>query len=292
MKTNYNFDQEQFWSPALGDDLFARKEEWRNVVKNLRIMKNRVSVQAHKYHKELFFEGRLHSDLLVKSGPLYGSLLGVKIFDSPLFYHMWYHPKPSVELFTEMINANEHANALTNLQSLFFVSNQPRDFTTDYGLMGGREKIVMRAILPSLDSSKHRKFRLGEASLGMPPSMVLGKCPGITKNILCYQGDYNPYEAGRYLWYHLDYALENHHDECIENKFYSRLMLFVLQSMRLVMNFDERDGPHRECTPVVELRDELQEKFEARVFGEMLMSLWDQEKSRYEAGEPMPTEFV
>lgn len=286
----YSFKENKFWEPASGDFLQQRKDEWRHIVKNLRITKNEVPAKAHKYHKHLYFTGEIHPDLLLTHGRKYIEMLSIGGFERSIFFHMWYHPEPSLELFSSMLKTCASRHDIGNIEYRLLRAFMPRDFSHLYGMMGGREELVVKTLYPSLDFRETFTIRGSERSLGVSPSKALNFCPAHTYNILDSELNCNPFSPGRYLWSHLDFGIENYWDEIIQTNNVNRRFFFVFSAFRRVLDFYDRDGSHQEREPAIELREELFEQFEAGGFGKFLTKLWKEEKARYENGDPTPTE--
>jgi len=285
----YSFDRTQFWPATEPSELATRKDEWRHIVKNLRIMTNIVSAKAHKYHKELYFKGSLHPDLLIKSGSKYAELLHLRIFEVPLLFHMWYHPKPSIEIYEEMILSQTRYNPIRDLIHQVFRQLYPRNFNFDYGLMGGREELLCKALYPSVDWKERRTIGGVEVSKSISLSL-LSSCPAHTVRVLDSEMIISPYAVGQYFWNHIDYSLENYMEDCHKAMNVNKRVVVILRCFRSVLDFYDREGGHLSRPSAVKLQKELKDKFEAKEFGSFLTRLWQEEKVRYECGDPTPTE--
>ena len=143
------------------------------------------------------------------------------------------------------------------------------------------------SFVPSVDWSVERQFsRRNKIALGLAPGLVFRYCTGATYVML--QGSFehptNPFSPGQYLWDHLDYALQNHWDEIIEENKINGLLV----ALHRIIDFDEREGAHRTREYAIKLKERLHSRFENSGFGSRLMGVYAEQKSRFEAGEPEP----
>ena len=274
---------ESLWQPENKQWMDARKSEWAQILENLKLMELEVDRKAHKYHKHLYFYGELHPDIVDREAIIRSNLLGIRIFEgNELFYRMWYHPEPSLELFKDMVEQESLPHGIEGSRTLLFNRYSQNDFASNYGMCGGREEMMVKAIVPSVDYSEKRAYPQAakEISLGLSPESVYRFCVPTTSGLLKYST--NPYSPGQFLWDHLDFAVQRHWKQALGDlgQNYLRVALYR------ILDFYERPGKHQKWEHALKLREHLYKRFEAGDFGKRLMGLWVEEKSRFEAGEP------
>lgn len=266
--------------------LAARNSEWKQVVENLKLMELEVDRKAHKYHKHLFIYGEMHPDVVDMDAIVKSNLLGIRIFEGKeIFYRMWYHPEPNLELFKEMVEQQDYSDEIEGARQLMFNRYSQNDFASNYGMCGGREEFMVKALVPSADYSEKRAFpnAAKEISLGLSPESVYRFCVPTTSGLLKYPT--NPFSPGQYLWDHLDFAVQRHWKKALGDlgQNYLRVALYR------ILDFYERPGKHQKWDHALKLREHLFERFEARDFGKRLMGFWLEEKARFEAGDSEPS---
>jgi len=62
----------------------------------------------------------------------------------PLFIKLWFYPEPSLELFRQWIKESKSGDLKDCFSSIGHMNSL--DFTTDYGMMGGREELIIKAL--------------------------------------------------------------------------------------------------------------------------------------------------
>lgn len=253
-----------------------RKAEWRPVKKNLGAMNIVVARKTHRFHQTFFFSGEQDPLLSDRRECMrqdipnpYGSYLA--------FFKMWYHPEPSSDTFKEVFEEGvENSLSLSKSRNLLF--NLDADlFTTDYGMCGGREELMVKTFFFGVD---HRVEVIDGYAQCYPPKSMFTKCVNHTLSLLL-RSNVNQYAPGRYLWDHLSYIFEEYHELFLDS-YYTEILHKV---SRLILNFHEREDGPKDREVVAEFRGQLMARFEARDFTPKLMAIWDQEKAAYEAGE-------
>ncbi len=279
---------DSIWQIDNKDWMTEREAEWKQVVTNLNLMNNEVDRKGHRYHKELFFNGVLNPDLTSEDPVIQSKTREIRIFgNNELLFRMWYHPQPSLELFEEIVFQARYNHEIRSPRVFIFNTFSQNDFASEYGMFGGREELMVRAFVPSLDSSVERQFfRRNKVSLGLAPNLVYRYCTGATYVMLQSSAEHptNPFSPGQYLWDHLDYALQNHWDKVIEENKISGLLV----ALHRIIDFYEREGAHHTREYAIKLQESLHRRFEDGGFGSRLMGLYAEQKSRFEAGEPEP----
>lgn len=275
------------WRPDDKEWMAARKAEWRHVVANLNVMNSIVDRKAHKYHKEWFFYGRKHPDLTSDDVGVRARIRVIRgVAPDRLYFRLWYHPEPSLDAFREIVAAEQHLYGRREARDFFFVRFSPRHFPVDYGMLGGREELVVKTLFPAMDW----RDRLYDGGIGFSPDLIVNICPITTSNLLTGEFLINPYAPGQYLWDHLSYSIQYYEDDLKndEEQRYDHQMATLNCALRSILEFTPDRNESTSRLPVVKLGKTLRERFEAKDFHPRLMELWEVEKARYEAGVPAP----
>jgi len=219
-----------FWHPDNKQWMAQRKQEWQHVKLSLDIMRN-IKKMHYKYHKELFFTGEVdQSDNLTFS---VGS--GDTPFDFILFfYEMWYHPEPSEAVFKEFFEAQTNPSTLARARDLLF-RFQLEQFPLDYGMLGGREELFVKTLLPSNNWQEERWFEVVKKGypLCLTPNNIAHECLRGTQPFLVGSID-NIYAPGQYLWNYFsdNFHLVTKHLEGIKDR-----MLYIIKNYEHLEKF-------------------------------------------------------
>lgn len=280
--------------------LAERKKEWKLVSKYLDLINNKTGdlpKRQRKPHKELFFYGTIYPEKQDGSGSPFGFC--------QLFYLMWYFPKPSEEVFREFCGASpakggELRQARDMLLDYSYLGKG------DYGLLGGREALFAKVLIPPLDCKEELVFQPnGEVLKGLTPWTIFSACVAAGRYLLSSWAPEkwpNPYLVGQYLWDQFDYVFEHYYGELStidtygENRFLfgqpdrekPGSIHYLFEVLRMTLDFDEREGAPRDNPAARALREKLLSRFEARDFSPRLMSVWDEVKAHYESGSKEP----
>lgn len=260
-----------------------RKDEWRKVKENLGKMDNEVLRRGHKYHKELFFQGSINPLFSDSTEIVRANLVGT--FGScPLFFKMWYYPEASEEDLADLFYREGTRHSHRAAIELLFGAFTHADFSSSYGMLGGREESFVKVLMPGLDWKEKRSFSAqGEQyTSSIHPGLVFRYCIPHTAGLLSSY-PINPHAPGQYLWTHLIYACAHYPDLVIredERAFWDKqLRKFV----HMILDFEIREGAPTDCPEAVNLRSWLYKNFEQGAMPEMLMSYWREEKAKFEA---------
>jgi hypothetical protein len=249
-----------------------------------------------KHHKELFFYGKIYKE--VRTGD-----------PSPfafcqLFFLMWYFPKPSEEIFREFCGASPATYELEDARDMLL--NYCNLGKGEYGLLGGREELFAKVLIPPLDCHEELVFEPNGGVLkNLWPRTVYSSCVAAGRYLLSSWPPEkwpNPYLVGQYLWDQFDYAFEHYYhqmstiDKYGRNRFlFAELdrkmpgsIHYLFEVLRMVLDFDEREGAPRDNPAARTLREKLLTRFEAREFSPRLMAVWDEVKAHYESGSKEP----
>ena len=257
---------EDLWHSEDKDWMTQRKQEWRHVQKSLGIIGAHVRKKHYKYHKELFFFGKIESDdpdLRYDGG-------GPPFANAKCFFELWYHPVVSLQAYQEIFDQQTSPNNLLASRRLLFLF-QGFEFPQDYGMLGGREELFVKVLLPSYDDKQERTFKGWEKTypLCFPPDelahMFLGGASVLFPDSQKY--NINPYQPGQYLWDHVAHNLPHMTNE----DYLSRIVRAVYR----IKNHEHlKDFPHN--YPVaVNLAKRLKARLDARDFAEPLLKLYD-----------------
>lgn len=266
-----------FWLPAEGEALTERKNEWRSVVRVLDKLGD-IPRSAYKTHQRIFFDGVLGWDDLKNN--VFGSL------DAPFFY-MFYHPAPSLLEFMKIYEYFfEHA--IRVVRERFVFSHYHRNCDPEYGLCGGREKLMARALCPSLDYKDVILLRRpldggGVKSIAgsLHPIYMI---PGVTsqsKAVLMGIPKYNPYAPGQYLWDHFDYVINHNMDAMEDSESLDDAMIAMREIFELLLKFDQREGSHKANMHSIAFKDRLMGMLERGEFSGLMQSEWEKAKSAF-----------
>ena len=228
-----------------------------------------IDKKHYKYHKDYFFKGPSSINEALLSPNVFAGGKGV--------FEMWYHPEISLEAYKEIFNA--HPNERD--QEALFKFNRGcnirlKDY--EYGMMGGREELIVKAMFPSCDYEDVIEFKKNEniswfTHLAPNPSSCLINTTSGILPILLYPNK-NRFSPGQYLIDHLDYCIDKLDKPKSDSSLYR--MLHVLKKPNSHEKF-QKDSAH-----VVEIANNLKQRFENEEFGETLMSYWNNIDELYE----------
>ena len=271
------------WKTDDPEWIAEREQEWAHVKANLNKMDPVIPKRSHKYHHELFFEGKLDPILSDTTAMLRDNIDSPFDWYLPLF-RMWYLPERSLESYREIFDSQSSMLALGHCRSFMFNVFRLSMFPTDYGMFGGREEFFIKTFFLGLDyrDSIDREGDIYTYSYG--PRRTLVFCADHTSAVLTTSG-VNPFAPGQYLWDHVSYNFDQYTDACFEN---DKDVIRLRRCLRKVLDWEDREDAPRERKNVLELRMSLFERFEAGGFSAPLMQYWKEEKRAYENGEPGP----
>lgn len=252
------------WKDSDKEWLKSRKEEWKQIQKNLKPMKGWLRGSYLKHHKALYFEGIIDDDVYKYIG---GKEFGHAL---PLFI-MWYHPDRSLERYQKIFNEWLAINygALNKSRSLLF-ELPSEEFTSEYGMLGGREKDIVAALNPSFDPSESTdKNRSGESyRFCLSPGLIAKYCFNGIKPLVLGK-ERNPYSPGVYLWFHLCENIHNLTDEVRRDRW-----KICLQKI-LSYDFESNDPG----SIGYQLARKLLDQYESRDLPEPMLAFWDEAKA-------------
>ncbi len=288
------------WRPDDKEWLAERKKEWRQVSKNLDLIHDKngkLPKRLRKHHKELFFYGKIYQEVVTGDPSPFGFC--------QLFYLMWYFPEPSEDVFREFCGASPaKGHQLKKARDMLL------DYSYlgkgDYGLLGGREELFVKVLIPPLDCKVELVFQPnGEVLQGLWPIRIFEACVFGTKNMLNTRKTNsrpNPYTIGQYLWDQMDYAFDHYYDQLSTIDKYGRNFFlfgeperrqpskvsYLFELLDMILDFDERERAPRDNPVAVALRERLLSRFNSRGFSPRLMAIWDEAKAHYESGSEEP----
>jgi hypothetical protein len=252
-----------------------RKKEWRFIKNNLKVFIN--NSRHHKEHKHWFFYGRFIDG--TDDRPSLGS--------GHVLFYLWYWPERSLDAYKSIIFDEMYRTS--DVARLMIRKVRPTGFPGEYGMMGGREALILKALMPNLDwntpipsiKPEHEKIQ------GLYPPATVFECIEHTTQLIS-GWDTNPYAPGQYLWEHLNYNFANYLKLCEADKHWHLRIYYFKVLLRFLLDFHEREGAHLQNVAVVDLRNSLVERFESRGFCEPIMTLWDEQLIQHNAGAPHP----
>lgn len=275
--------EKDLWKPDDPDWMREREREWTYVKANLEEMDPVIPKRSHQFHKELFFEGKLDPILSDSSAMLQKNI--EPPFDWYLtIFRMWYLPVKDLGLFKEIFENEDCLMTLGHCRNFLFGRFPLSYFTTEYGMFGGREELLVQTFILGLDFNELIVNGRRKYSHSLTPHMTMRYCVDHSSKLLS-STDVNPFAPGQYLWDHLSFAADKYEKKTFKNK----LDLKQLRTcLRRILDWDERTDAPRERANVVDLRNTLLKRFEAEDFSAPLIRLWKEEKAAYERGDPYP----
>lgn len=269
------------WHPEDKEWLEKRKPEWRQIQRHLKLFKGQFRGEYLKYHKDLYFYGRVDPEIEKEGG---GGYFGWAL----PFFICWYHPEPSLENFQAVFNAQiRGVNLEKTREYLFEVFPSASKFDSQYGMLGGREELMVKMLVPSLDPSKEKDFshkhlnyltgeetiKITKYSLCLVPDLIARYClNGILPPLLGFSS--NPYAPGQYLWDHLCALVDSVNDESSLKR--------LRELARIVLTIHEDKNFPNDDPTAVALAKRLISGYNKREFSEAMLTIWDEEKLKIE----------
>lgn len=240
--------------------LKSRKDEWNKIQKNLKSMKGWLRGSYLKHHKALYFEGEIDDQLYRYVG---GNEFGKAL---PLFI-MWYHPDRSLERYQEVFEewVVISSGALTNSRRLLF-EFPCEEFFTPYGMLGGREELIVRTLNPSnnVDDASAGDKAKRTYSLSLSSSDIAQYCVGGIQPHIA-ERKINKFSPGQYLWSSLCTNIQN-----IEEDTHKNWCKGLLQKI-LNYDFDNND----QDSTGYHLARKFLNQYESRDLPEPMLAFWD-----------------
>ncbi len=269
--------REKLFHPEDKKWMTERKKEWRLVKKNLKHLYY-VKNSVHKELKYWYFYGK-PTEGNDSPAPLGGL--------DPMFW-LWFWPEKSLDAYNAILKEERHRwsgyrNVIGRILDHSIV-----DFPDEYGMFGGREELFIKALMPYIDSEKPLPTIKDQAiTHKVGAKRVIAQCIG--HSFLLVDGrNVNPYAPGQYLWGHLNFAFEHGLNSYVVDESWEKRMYQFKILMRLLLNFYEREGSHKDKPMVVNLRNTLVERFSQRGFCEPIMTMWDEQVSDHNSNVPVP----
>lgn len=269
--------REQQFHPEDKGWMTDRKKEWRLIKKNLKYF-HYVKNSVHKELKHWYFYGK-PTEGNDSPAPLGGL--------DPMFW-LWFWPEKSLDAYNAILKEECHRwSGCRNVLGRI-LDHSVVDFPDEYGMFGGREELFIRALMPYLRWDKPLPtVKDQEIIHSFGPQRTIVQC--FSHTFALVNGfDANPFAPGQYLWDHLNYAFEHNLDLCVKDDYWEKHMYQFKVLMRLLLNFNEREGVHKDKPMVVNLRNTLVERFSQRGFCEPIMTMWDEQVSDHNSNVPVP----
>lgn len=163
---------QELWQPENKDWMKERKEEWIKVQKSLNAL-SYIERKYYKHHKDYFFYGPeawRNEDVPTRA------------FDQTiLLFKMWYHPICTLEEYQKIFNAYPNFHDQRAIFK-FDIAFDAEKADPDYGFMGGREELIVKALFPSYDYDdvvygiQRNGVKYGPIHLAPTPNGVLRYC--------------------------------------------------------------------------------------------------------------------
>lgn len=247
-----------------------RRQEWARVKKNLVLLKTYIQRPSHKQHRELFMTGNIIDTF--DPNEIAGPQLSYN--GTQLLFQLWYYPDNDLDVFNQLFELSGYTQISGSRSQFATYCKGLRNCDPDYGLMGGREENVFRALYPSYDNNETRLHSGGsEIRLG-PAFETIVEHISNAYNPTFSGREYNRYVHGRCIWDYMEYYLDKKGVEEYKLRdttyelFYRALFTAKYKEQK-VARFAKDDDD------VVELADNLRQRFENREFNAGLMAIWD-----------------
>jgi len=272
------------WQPDNPQWMKKRTEEWAHIKANLNKMHPQIPRRSQRFHKQLFFYG-IVDPILSDLDAMMRENIDPPFPGNLAFFKMWYLPQPSATAFKEIFEVEERLSALSRSRSTLFQVFKHTLFTTDYGMCGGREELMVKTFIPDYDHQQCLVQGRNKYSLNLRPQFVLKLCVYATLQLLD-DGNINRFAPGQYLWDNFNDSSERHPDLILETNFHE---VSLRMCLRMILDWDDRDDAPKHLAHCAKLRATLLAGFEAGDFSPILMKYWQQEKLDYQEGKPSPT---
>jgi len=296
----------EYWHPKDKSWMSARKELWRTVKYNLDLLSHKnwpIRRRDHKYHKELFFYGtiseRVGDELEFDWDPTvipYHEISGLTAFGDALpIFRLWYHPEPEAIDLDQLRNDFRLAGSLDHARDRFFNDfvgagggGYGHSYYPEYGMMGGREPLVVKFLCPGLDYQQEMPGVRDPSLTSRPcfrPKDTFQVCLSSTRRELSQDANFFPYDPGQYLWDHLAYAVEHYPDALFDpeknsawsNKSTPRNDLLIV--IAEILGLEQRTDASRRRPSTSAMVERLIGQYERRDFPETMLKIWDEAKA-------------
>jgi hypothetical protein len=254
---------DSLWQPDNKEWMAQRKKEWRQVQEVLKIL-GMIKKQHYPLHKELFFFGKVDPEL---SEPGMGG--GKAFFGALCFFELWYHPVISLEAYQAIFDRQQSPNNL-KLSGDLLLKYQGYEYPQEYGMLGGREELMVKTLFPSLHYDEVKEFsgQFRDKPYHLcPPSGVLFNAWVAGTRAVFRERNLNA--PGQYLWEHVIHnplRLSGGEIEAAKSFF------------NVIKNYEKIDQLPQSNTKGKELARQLTQRFNAGEFPEPLNRLWKEVK--------------
>lgn len=256
---------EELWKPDDKEWMAQRKEEWPKIVKSLDAI-GYIKRKHYKYHKDYFFKGPSSID---------EDLVPSKVFGGGrLIFKMWYLPVATLEAYKNIFLACPSAGAQEALFRFHSSALNIEDQT--YGLMGGREELIIKAIYPSFNYDDvaccvRHGIPQREAHLAPVPLICLTYVLNAFLSMFL-RPNKNPFSPGQYLVDHLDHCIDKID---LDDSDLARKRERLINAMHVIKYQSKHPKFQKDNMLIVEVANKLKSRFENRDFGATLMNYWD-----------------
>lgn len=260
------------------DRLFmkARRQEWVSVKKTLNCLSPFISKKSHKQHKELFLTGDIVDTL--NPDEIHGHELDYR--SCALIFQIWYYPDNDMNLFQKLVEE-------AGYQDITCARSQYSDYLrmrckedSGYGLMGGREESVFRALYPSYDFHNIKEYApdmpnpIHRMPLHLGPAFSDILYFISTINAVLCGSRVNKYYPGRYLWDYFDYAFNQIDLETFNAETHPVKLSVFYNMLYLARDQQNAQGFCAGSTLAIEVAKEIKERFENQGLCKNLLTVW------------------
>lgn len=244
-----------------------RKNEWEYIKQNLKSMARCMDFGCGYLpaHKKFYFEGVLTDEI-----------------GSPwsLFF-LWYYPelneKNCREIMMKLVEMNRGDAGILRtirhdyLQKLRFAQIQ---YPTEYGMMGEREKIVVRELIGEVGKGAFFDQPGFEKELGFGAA-VLGKRLFTTAGVLMGKPGFK-YEGSQYLWPHASYFIEQRKINDGFGKSDKLITTQLIDVINMIVNFASHSKTAKDDAYAVQAKDRIMSQYENNEIYGHLRFLFDE----------------
>lgn len=293
-----------YWHPDDKLWLKARKEQWKQVKKSLDIITkhhDEPKRKYHKYHQELFLYGTINSEVkntrLKRKDENDYLYTGHDAFEHVLpIFQLWYHPDPTGLDLKTFIQPYLSSGTMDSLREKLFgyyynagaMYHRPM-FSSESGMMGGRELLMVQLLCPGYDFRKpaievadpNRAHGQGEC---LHPAFIEQRLASHTFIEMMQDARFIPYAPGQYLWDHFSYALEHYPDLVFRaggGVSHEQKKNVILELIVVILDFVNRTDKSKNRPSTIDFVENVMSKYEQKTFSDAMLKLWDEAKQNY-----------
>jgi len=247
----------------------TRKKEWLELKKNSLDIDTWFKQKDLKQVRHYFLTGEEDPDNPL---PDFSHGKNLSKYPVPLFIKLWFYPEPSVELFRKWI---KEAKSRDLKDCFYSIGNMNwQGFNTDYGMMGGREELIIKALFgESFDEYKQLYFEFtGKHKTDTSYANNVSIGDGIARWLLC---GYPVYCAPQFRIDHWWQSLPYKND--LDDERYQGTLIFTMYQVAFFK--DPFDLPPEESR-YYKVAEKLKDIFENKPLPPVVKELWEKVKNK------------